>query len=247
MSAPFDEPDRRSRLAICTARREEYEDTLEQISGFSRKLHQNHPYFTLTGPTVELHLTHLGIGPESVLDTLNSLQSVLNPDALLVTGTAGALTDDLTRQTVYIPTAVTNRSEADWLYPTSEFLHWLLSQIDPLLNDSDNITDSLHLPDRPIRTGPLVTSSSPVLETNERTEVHETTQAMAVDMETYSVVNKFLQSKSDDEDENELIWGGLSVISDEISATSFDDVKSKQTDSCRLLGHILERIIKSFS
>lgn len=231
MPVGLDADDRRPRILLLTARLEEYEFVLNGLDDFEEKLHQNHPYYRWTTSRVEVRMTHTGVGQQNVRDTLATLQGVLQPDLVLVAGTAGSLREDLGTMSLFIPTAVAHTASGEWLYPSTELLEWL--------------RESAALPgqDEPVRTGPQLTADEGILAGDERRRLAEEHGAMAVDMETYHVVRRWVPFE--DGEETTTLWAGLRVISDALDHEDPGGVLARQEPACERLGEHLLRFFEA--
>lgn len=231
MSLPEFQPDRADRVLVLTARSEEYRDGLEELESFAKKLHQNHPYYHRSNNRYQTRVLHLGVGPDQARRTLAKLDGVIQPDFLIVAGTAGSLSNDLSPGTFYLPTAVGNRGNSGWFYPEEDTLHWAyerLGMFDQEHPQSDTLT---------VRTGPLVTSPTPVLKHDQRKQLRDSYQALAVDMETYPVIEHF-QSRSSSPG-----WVSVRVISDGPSTESRQQIEDRQESASRKLSKFLGFLI----
>lgn len=217
---------RTPRLLILTARREDYEPLLAD-GDFETRLHQNHPYQYRETPTGNLRLTHLGMGTEEAEKTLRSLEGMIDPDFVLIAGSAGALKSDLSVGNVFLPTAVSGPEHEHWLHPPSDSLRWTMGT----LQQSDE--------DFEFRSGPLVTSREPVLQPTDREQLHEETGALAVDMETAVLVESLVESE-----ETPPFWSVIRVISDTFEQESFDAVKQRQDDASETVARVLDILIE---
>lgn len=215
--------DRVPRILLLTARPEEYRPALSALEDVDEKLHQNHPYHLWSTPRVEVRMTHTGVGEEAVLGTLSAIQGVLQPDLVLVAGTAGGLREDLAMGSPFLPTAVTASGTERWAYPSTEILEWLreIVAVDP--------------GGEPVRTGPQVSVREPVVQRDERRRLAEWSGAMAVDMETFFVLRRLRERVTTEE----FTWAGLRVISDGLDDNDPEAVLEAQQPACKRLAHHL--------
>ncbi|MFB6345162.1 MAG: hypothetical protein ABEK50_05230, partial [bacterium] len=184
MEPPLESPDdqRRQRLLFVTARAAEYEDCLREFN-FEKHLNQNHPYFRHEGSEWDIRVTHTGIGPDQAQQTLRKIDGSLEPDFILVAGTAGSLSIDLERDSIYLPTAIRSAEGSpknDWYHPETEILHWIRGVLDQRTEQSERL-----------RSGPLLSADEPVVDPDARRQLKEQNQALAVDMETSTVIDFF--------------------------------------------------------
>lgn len=219
------EEDRTPRVLLLTARPEELQPALRNLKGAEQKLHQNHPYHLWSTPRVQVRLTHTGVGKEASTRTLAALGGVLQPDFVLVAGTAGGLREDLEVGSLFFPTAVTEPGSEEWIYPSTEILEWLRT----IAASRDR--------GGTVRAGPQVTAEEGVLGRKERQELARRHDAMAVDMETFYVLRR-LQDFSTNE---ELLWAGMRVISDGLDDNHLEQVLARQEPACERLGEHLAR------
>lgn len=231
MPAGLDAEDRRPRILVLTARPEEFQVVVNGLDDLEEKLHQNHPYFRWTTPRVEVRITHTGVGRQNVRDTLATLQGVLQPDLVLVAGTAGSLREDLGTGSLFIPTAVSHTASEEWLYPSTELLDWMREAA------------ALPRQNEPVRTGPQLTADEGIIAGEERRRLAEEHGAMAVDMETYHVVRRWVPLE--DGEETTTLWAGLRVISDELNHDDPDEVLARQEPACERLGEHLLRFFEA--
>lgn len=228
MDTPLEETDdtRKLRVLVLTARPEEHENCLEAFD-FDRHLHQNHPYHRLETARWDVRLTHTKIGPDHTRSTLTKLEGLIDPDFVLVAGTAGSLSKDLEEGSIYLPTAVRSPDRQEWFHPETRILHWLK---DTLENAGDGpIT---------LRSGPLLSVDEPVTNPEDRRELKESHQALAVDMETTSIL-EHLSANSDDSFD----WGVIRVISDTPEDADFRSIKEKQSEGARRSGEKLTNVL----
>jgi nucleoside phosphorylase len=233
MSSPIEEGDdqgRTPRLLILTARREDYEGIIPEIETDER-LHQNHPYFYVETPTGDLRLTHVGMGEEQTRSTLRKLGGVLDPDFLLVAGSAGALKKDFSRQDVFLPTAVRDDSLDQWLHPPTDVLQWITGS---LRNYSKQEFD--------FRSGPLYSSEEPVTSPGSRQSLHEETGALAVDMETSTILRNLVKDVDDPP-----AWTVVRVLSDTFEDDSFDSIKEHQLLASKQVSQIVEALLNNLN
>lgn len=210
------------RVLLLTARPEELPSALGSLDGVTRKLHQNRPYHVWSTSRVEVRVLPTGVGRREVEETLADLGGVLQPDLVLVAGTAGGLGEDLDRGSLFLPTAVTAPGSADWLYPSTEILEWTREVV------------SLSERDEPVRSGPLVTVEDPVLAREDRETLSRDQGAMAVDMETFHAVRRLTGRNGEPP-----LWCGLRVISDGPDDEGLMRVIGLQEAACQRLGEHL--------
>lgn len=218
---------RTPRFLFLTARQKDYEGVLDD-EDFESRLHQNHPYHYMETPTGNLRLTHLGMGTEEAQKTLRSLAGMIDPDFVLIAGSAGALKPDLSEGDVFLPTAVTSPDREGWFHPPSESLQWMMG----ILQRADE--------DFNFRSGPLHTSPEPVLKSEDRERLHERTDALAVDMESTSILESLIESE-----DNPPFWGMVRVISDTLDEETFDEVKQRQNKASRTVSEVLRTLVKT--
>ncbi len=236
MALPGRTPDRAGRLLVCTARAEEYQACLDRMEGFSPKLHQNHRYYLKTTPSFQVRLAHLGIGPDQISRSLRKMEGVLRPDFLLIAGTAGSLSEDLGVGSLFLPTALIRRRTSNWLYPEEDVLHWIYERlIGYLAGQEEGESEAA------VRSGPLLTSASPVIDPEERNKCRQKYQCLAADMESHDVASHFLNRQPDEPP----LWCGLRVISDGFEDAGEDRVKDAQSTAARRLGSVLEYLLKN--
>jgi nucleoside phosphorylase len=225
-----DDQGRTPRLLILTARPDDYEG---MISGrdTDKRLHQNHPYHYMETPRGNLRLTHVGMGEEETRDTLRKLGGLLDPDFLLIAGTAGALKEDFSRQDVFLPTAVRDEPLEQWLHPPTDILQWATGI---LRNYPDHEFD--------FRSGPLYSSAEPIVEPTSREALHENTGALAVDMETCTILRNFVHEVDDPP-----AWTVVRVLSDTFEDDSFNEIKENQSRASKQVSNILEALIDNLT
>lgn len=211
------------RILLLTARPEEYRPALSALEDVDEKLHQNHPYHLWSTPRVEVRMTHTGVGEEAALATLSAIRGVLQPDLVLIAGTAGGLREDLARGSPFLPTAVTASGTERWAYPSTEILEWLRKIV------------TMEPGDEPVRTGPQVTVREAVVESEERRRLAEWSGAMAVDMETFFVLRRLRERITTEE----FTWAGLRVIADGLEEDDPEAVLAAQKPACERLAHHL--------
>lgn len=230
MDSPIESSDdtRKLRLLLLTARPEEYGNCLESFD-FDEHLHQNHSYRRLEGATWDVRLTHTGIGPEATRATLGKLEGLLEPDFVLIAGTAGSLSDDLERDSVYVPTAVRSTGQEDWFHPETRILQWLMGT----LKEAESS-------DSRFRSGPLVTADEPVTDPEQRRTLKKQNQALAVDMESSTIVETLAAAVSDPPD-----WGVVRVISDTPSDSDLATIKSRQSRGAEQTGKLLSNLLSN--
>lgn len=228
METPLEESggSRTPRLLFLTARQEEHASCLDRF-GFEEHLHLNHAYHRLETPDWDIRLTHTGIGPETTRKTLRTLQGVLEPDFIMVGGTAGSLSPDLGRGSLYLPTAVRHAESTTWFHPNTRVLQWIMGVLEASSLDSPTI-----------RSGPLVTVDEPVTAPKDRKALKENHQALAVDMESSTVADHFTGSTGEDPS-----LGLIRTISDTPDDTEVETVKSLQSGAAELNGEVLSAII----
>lgn len=234
MSLPEFQPDRADRILILTARAEEYRHALEGLDSFSRKLHQNHPYYHRATRRFQTRILHLGVGPGQVRRTLGKLSGVLQPDFVILAGTAGSLSEDLSPGSFYLPTAVVDQQETGWFYPEEDVLHWAYERLG-MFDQEDDSDGSLK-----VRTGPMVSVTEPVRERAERERLRESYQALAVDMETHTAIQHF-QSRSTPPG-----WVSVRVVSDGPETESRERMEQRQSPATQKLGAFLGFLIENF-
>lgn len=217
------------RVLLLTARPEELRPALARLDAAQRKLHQNHPYHLWSTPRVEVRMSHTGVGKEAAARTLAALGGVLQPDFVLVTGTAGGLREDLEVGSLFFPTAVAEAGSDGWIYPSTEILEWLRAIAAP--GDREET----------VRTGPQVTAEEGVLAREEREALARRHDAMAVDMETYHVVRRLVERSVNEE----LLWAGMRVISDGLDDGDPERVFAAQAPACERLGEHLARFFEA--
>jgi nucleoside phosphorylase len=228
MSSPFtgaDDEGRTARLLILTARALEYNDLMNQYDS-EKLLHQNHPYYHLDSSFGDVRITHTGMGREESSSTLRKLAGSLDPDLILVTGTAGALKPDFQRGDLFLASAVNDSRRNGWLHPPTDLMKWILGTLE---SDSDDYN---------LRSGPLFSAENPVIEPDARHELHESHGALAVDMETSTIIDHFLSDSSET-----IPWGVLRVISDTFEDQSFEEIKNHQEEASRKVSTVLETIL----
>lgn len=229
MSEPLQQEGRTPRVLLLAARPEELEPTLAGLDDLERRLHQNHPYHLWSTPRVEVRLTHTGVGEEAVVGTLAALQGVLQPDLVVVAGTAGGLREDMAVGSPFLPTAVTADDTERWAYPSTAMQEWLREIAS---RDAGEV---------PVRAGPQVSVREGVLEAARRRRLAERYGAMAVDMETFFVLRR-LQARSATEG---FTWAGLRVISDGVEDRGLERVLTLQEAACERLGKHLLRFFEA--
>lgn len=215
---------RTPRILVLTARRKDYEGVLVD-GNFESRLHQNHLYQYTETPTGNLRITHLGMGTEEVQKTLRTLAGMIDPDFVLIAGSAGALKPDLSEKDVFLPTAVTSADHEGWFHPPSESLQWMMG----ILRGTDEDFD--------FRSGPLYTSPEPVLKSENRERLHERTEALAVDMESAPLLKSLVEPE-----DNPPLWGIVRVISDTFEQETFDEVKQRQHQASKTVARILRAL-----
>ncbi|MFB6356130.1 MAG: hypothetical protein ABEJ65_06405 [bacterium] len=220
--------DRRGQITVLTARAGEFEDVLDEFS-FEQKLVQNHAYYYLKQPQYEIRLSHVGVGPDQTRKSFEKLQKPLEADLLLVIGTAGALHSDLQQGGFFIPTAVTEPRSDDWLYPEPEIMEWIAGTVRHELENRENPI--------PARAGPLLSSSDEVINSKNRKQLFESNRALAVDMETSTIVQQFLNSNDTG------IWAGLRIISDSVKDSDKQQIIDQQQQVTREIGLAINRLI----
>lgn len=228
--------DRKQRIVVLTARKAEYEDVLSD--DFSQKLVQNHAYWAYDTDDFEVRISHTGVGPDQTEKTLGKLQSMLEGDLLVIAGTAGALHDDIEEGDVFVPTALAPTDAIEWEHPDQQLLHWMAGW----LTDFDFVADGEEDGEANLRMGPMVTSPRPVVDPEQREELQNLTGAMAVDMESAHVLDKFDQSQ-DEADQ----WVGIRVISDGPDTPGEAEAEAQQPRACQRLNQLLNQLIYQLS
>lgn len=229
MSPSLDNLDegRTSRLLFLTARKADYEHVLNQRET-EKRLHQNHSYYYLATPEAEIRLTHVGMGAEQTSRTLWKLGGMLDPDFLLIAGSAGALIDDLKQDTLFMPTAITSDQQESWFHPPTDLLQWSMGIMQEQFGEEASF-----------RSGPLYSNDQPVIDPDDRQELHDSTGALAVDMESTTILDEMITS------DNPTPWSSFRVISDTFDDDSLDKIKKRQKKASTTVGQALNALIDS--
>lgn len=230
MDTPLETTDdtRQQRVLVLTARSTEYETCLNN-NDFQEHLHQNHSYYRLESHEWDIRLTHTGVGPDSTRSTLNKLEGIVEPDFILIAGTAGGLSKDLDRDSLYLPTAVRSPDSTDWFHPETRILQWLMGVLQESLDG-----------DRTFRSGPLLSVEEPVTDPDNRRSLREKHQALAVDMETSPIVDYFNNTP-----EELPGWGVIRVITDTPDDQSLERIKQNQSRGADLTGRVLDAVLNN--
>ncbi len=208
------------KVFLLAARKEEISRLLDTFE-FEKVAKKN--LWNFSADNLRISAATVGVGKKAVKKEIGRLPEELFSYPLLITGTAGGLTEKLNKQDLFLGETVSGEINSKTYRANNHFS----SLIKTVLKQSRFVTGHLH------------SANNPVVQTKKRRKIHDKFSADAVDMETYFLLHRLQKSGYNPP------WTALRVISDTEAHDELEKIKSLQQEACRRLNRALIKIFSA--